>query len=627
MDLYQDVIYKSRYSKWLEEEKRRETWDETVDRYINFFKERHTETKGIPWRDLRSAIYNLEVMPSMRAMMTAGAALTRDEIAGYNCSFLTLDSPRAFDEAVYILMCGAGVGFSVERQFVAKLPDISEDFHTTDTVIVVKDSKIGWATSFRELLSLLWSGRIPKWDVSNVRLAGAKLKTFGGRASGPAPLVELFEFCVKLFKGAAGRKLTSLECHDIMCKISEVVVVGGVRRAACISLSNLSDDRMRHAKSGQWWIDNPQRALANNSALYTELPDMGIFMQEWQALYDSKSGERGIVNRKALDRQVLRTGRREAGHDWGMNPCGEAILRPAGLCNLTEVVVRADDDVESLRKKIRWATILGTVQAGMTNFKYLRKIWKKNADEEALLGVSLTGIMDNPILANKTTEDLPSILTDLKEYAVSINKEFAKKVGVAQAGQVTLTKPSGTISQLVNSSSGIHPRFSPYYTRRIRMDKKDPISQTLIDSKIPYEDDQMNQTNYVFSFPIKSPDDSVFVSDVGALDQLEHWLIYAENWCEGNPSCTIYVNENEWMEVGAWVYKKFDKIGGLSFLPYSGHTYKQAPYEEIAKEQYENDISGFPKDIDWGLLNKYEDDDNTTGSQELACSGAKGCEI
>lgn len=626
MNLYQEVIYKSRYSRWIEEENRRETWDETIDRYISFFKKRNQGVRGIPWKDLRDAIYNLEVMPSMRALMTAGIALDRDEIANYNCSYIVIDSPRSFDEAMYILMAGAGCGFSVERQFINKLPEISEDFHDTDTIIVVKDSKIGWSTSFREMLSLLWSGQIPKWDISKVRPAGAKLKTFGGRASGPEPLIQLFEFCVQLFKSAAGRKLTSIECHDIMCMISEVVVSGGVRRSACISLSNLSDDRMRHAKSGQWWLDNPQRALANNSAVYTDFPDIGIFMQEWQALYDSKSGERGIINRMALERKVASTERRETGHEWGLNPCAEAILRPFGLCNLTEVVVRENDTEESLQEKIKLATILGTIQADMTNFRYLRKIWKKNAEEEALLGVSLTGIMDNSILSNKTNDCLPDILCRLKNYAISINKEFSKKIHINQAAQVTLTKPSGTISQLVNSSSGIHPRFSEYYNRGIRIDRKDPISKVLIDSNIPYEEDHMNQTNYVFSFPIKSPKGSIFIKDMDAIMQLEHWLIYAENWCEGNPSCTIYVKEDEWLRVGSWVYDNFDKIGGLSFLPLSNHNYKQQPYIEITEEEYIKLHEKMPKEISWNLLYKYESEDNTAGSQELACVGG-ACEL
>ena len=625
--LYQEVIYKSKYSRWIEEEKRRENWDETVDRYIDFFKNKFENTKGIPWKDLRTAIFNLEVMPSMRALMTAGKALERDFIANYNCSYVAIDSPRAFDEAMFVLMNGVGVGFSVERQYIQKLPEISEEFHHTDSTIVVKDSKIGWATSFRELLSLLWSGQIPKYDTSKLRLAGAKLKTFGGRASGPEPLENLFEFAINLFKNASGRKLTSIECHDLMCSVSEVVVVGGVRRAACISLSNLSDDRMRGAKHGQWWVDNPQRALANNSALYTEKPDIGIFMQEWLALYESKSGERGIVNRQALQKQVAKTGRRDSEHEFGLNPCAEAILRPFGLCNLTEVIIRENDSPDEVLRKTKLATILGTLQASLTNFRYLRQIWKKNAEEEALLGVSLTGIMDNPVFANKTkNDDLPQLLHMLKTIAIATNKEYASLIGINQAGQVSLVKPSGTISQLCDTASGIHPRFAPYYIRRIRIDKKDSIGRVLIESGIPVEEDHMNPSNYVFCFPIKAPKKSVFVKDVSAIDQLDHWMIYQKNWCEGNPSCTIYVKEDEWLEVGAWVYENFDDIGGLSFLPLSNHTYKQQPYTEITKEEYISANKTMPTNIDWELLSSYEDDDETTGMQTLACTG-NSCEI
>lgn len=627
MDVYQDVIYKSRYSRWIEEESRRENWDETVDRYINFFKEKHSETKGIPWKDLRTAIYNLEIMPSMRAFMTAGKALDRDNVAGYNCSFIAVDTPRAFDEALYILCCGTGVGFTVERQYTNKLPEISEDFHDTDTVIVVKDSKIGWATSFRELLSLLWSGQIPKWDVSKVRPAGAKLKTFGGRASGPDPLEDLFRFSVRMFQNASGRKLNSIECHDLMCKVAEIVVCGGVRRSALISLSNLSDDRMRMAKHGQWWDSEPQRQLANNSAVYTDFPDMQIFMQEWFSLYESKSGERGIVNRRALKKQAEKTGRRDSEHDFGCNPCGEIILRPNQFCNLTEVVIRENDGLESLTRKVRLATILGTLQATLVDFRYLRKIWKKNTEEEALLGVSFTGIMDNLITSNrKGGMNTSSILDSLKQISIDTNEKFAKKLNINQATSITTVKPSGTVSQLVDCASGIHSRFSPYYVRSIRMDKKDPVSRVLIESGVPYEDDLMNTTAYVFSFPKKTPKNSSFVSQFDAIGQLEQWMLYKKYWCEHNPSVTIYVKENEWMKVGNWVYENFDDIGGLSFLPVSNHTYKQQPYNEITKEEYDEMVKLIPESIDWNLLSIYETEDETTSSRELACAAGQ-CEL
>ncbi len=628
MDLYQQVIYKSKYSRWLESEKRRETWDETVDRYIDFFKAKFEDTKGIPWKDLRTAIFNLEVMPSMRALMTAGKALDRDNVAGYNCSYIIIDSPRAFDEALYILCCGTGVGFSAERQYVSQLPIISEDFHETDTVIVVRDSKIGWASAFRELLSLLWIGQIPKWDTSKIRPAGAKLKTFGGRASGPEPLEDLFRFSVAMFKNAQGRKLSSIECHDLMCKVADIVVVGGVRRSALISLSNLSDDKIRVAKHGQWWVDNPQRQLANNSAVYTERPDSGIFMTEWLALYDSKSGERGIVNRQGLKKQAKKTGRRDIDHDFGVNPCGEIILRPYQFCNLTEVVIRPDDTIIDLERKVRLASILGTIQASQVNFRYLRAIWKRNTEEEALLGLSFTGIMDNVHTANRgnTGDVLPFDLESLKKLAIDVNQKFAKKIGVNPATSVTAVKPSGTVSQLVDSASGIHPRFAPHYIRRIRLDKKDPICQVLKEANIPVEDDEMSPTNYVFSFPRKCHEDSAFVKDFSAIKQLNHWLLYKQHWCEHNPSVTIYVNEDEWMKVGAWIYDNFDEVGGLSFFPTSNSTNRQLPYTEVSKEEYEEAAANMPEAINWDLLSEYEKEDMTESQQTLACTG-NSCEI
>lgn len=628
MDLYQQVIYKSKYSRWLESEKRRETWGETVDRYINFFKEKHEGTKGIPWKDLRSAIYNLEVMPSMRALMTAGKALDRDNVAGYNCSYIVIDSPRAFDEALYILCCGTGVGFSAERQYVAELPIISEDFHETDSVIVVRDSKIGWASAFRELLSLLWIGQIPKWDTSKIRPAGSKLKTFGGRASGPEPLEDLFRFAVALFKNAQGRKLSSLECHDLMCKVADIVVVGGVRRSALISLSNLSDDKIRVAKHGQWWIDSPQRQLANNSAVYTERPDSGRFMQEWLALYDSKSGERGIVNRQGLKKQAKKTERRDPNYDFGVNPCGEIILRPYQFCNLTEVVIRPEDTLETLEKKVRLASILGTIQASLVDFRYLRAIWKRNTEEEALLGISFTGIMDNLHTANRidTANQLSIDLDILKNLAIEVNQKFAKKIDINPAMAVTAVKPSGTVSQLVDSASGIHPRFAPHYIRRIRLDKKDPICDVLKEANIPHEEAELSPSTYIFSFPRKCHEDSAFVKDFSAIKQLKHWLLYKEYWCEHNPSVTIYVNEDEWMEVGAWVYNNFDEVGGLSFFPTSNSTNKQQPYTEVTEDVYDEAMSTMPEKIDWDRLSYFETEDAGTGSHELACQGGI-CEL
>jgi len=631
MNDYQTYIHKSRYARWRDDLGRREAWEETVDRYCDFFHDKLDVDRA----EIRDAIIDLEVMPSMRCLMTAGEALERDNVAGYNCSYLAVDNIKAFDEAMFILMNGTGVGFSVERQYVQKLPEVAEEFHDTDTIITVADSKIGWAKAYREFISLLYSGQIPKWDVSKVRPAGAKLKTFGGRASGPEPLVDLFEFSIEVFKNAKGRKLTSIECHDLMCKIADIVVVGGVRRSALISLSNLTDDRMRVAKSGQWWDENPQRALANNSVCYTEKPDIGIFMKEWEALYASKSGERGIFSRDASRRVAERNGRRDSGYDFGTNPCSEIILRSKQFCNLTEVVVRSSDTFEDLKRKVRFATILGTLQSTLTDFRYLSKKWKDNTEEERLLGVSLTGIMDHPVLSGQVGDtiwgdiegkDLPVILRELKEVAVETNKEWAAKLGIQQSTAITCVKPSGTVSQLVDSASGIHPRYSNYYIRTVRTDKKDPLYSFLKEQGVPVEDaiGKENSTA-IFSFPMKAPDGSVMRDDRSAIEQLELWKVYAEHWCEHKPSITVYVKEHEWMKVGAWVYENFDICSGISFLPHSDHTYKQAPYQEIDEATYNDLVSRHP-DIQWEELERYEKEDMTTGSQEYACAGG-ACEI
>ena len=629
---YQEFIHLSRYSRWLPEEVRRETWNETVTRYFDFFTEHVKEMCDFKISDkvrdeLEVAVLGQRVMPSMRCLMTAGEALKRENMAGYNCSYVAVERITAFDEILYILMNGTGVGFSVERQFVSELPRVAEEFHPSDTVITVADSKMGWAKAFKELMGMLYIGQIPRWDVSKVRPAGAPLKTFGGRASGPAPLENLFNFVTNVLKGAAGRKLTSLECHDIVCKIAEVVVVGGVRRSALISLSNLSDDRMRHAKAGQWWQDNPQRALANNSAAYTEKPDMGIFMDEWKALYDSKSGERGIFNRESANHMAELNGRREVeGHQFGTNPCSEIILRSRETCNLSEVVVRPEDTKESLLEKVRIATILGTLQSTLTNFKYVSAAWKKNCSEERLLGVSLTGIMDNS-LTNGKTKGIENLLEDLKTHAVKVNKEWASKLGINQSVAITCVKPSGTVSQLVDAASGIHARHNPFYIRTVRGDKKDPLTKMMTDMGFPVEDDVMNPANTaVFSFPMKVDKGAVFRTDMSAIEQLELWLTYQKHWCEHKPSVTISVKEDEWMEVGSWVYKNFDWMSGVSFLPFSEHTYQQAPYQDTNKEGYEFLLDQMPKEIDWSKLSEYESQDMTVGAQELACvSGA--CEI
>jgi len=622
---YQQFIHKSRYAKY-HDGYGRETWADTVTRYSQNVLHGKLDDRTIQL--LEEAIYAMDIMPSMRAMMTAGAALDRDNTAGYNCSYLPIDDPRSFDEAMYILLCGTGVGFSCERQFVAKLPEVPEISKQDWTqFIVVEDSKEGWATAFREVIESLWNGVEPRWDVSNVRPAGARLKTFGGRASGPAPLIDLFNFVVSTFKAAAGRKLTSIECHDIMCKVGEIVVCGGVRRSAMISLSNLSDDRMRHAKSGQWWETDPQRALANNSACYTEKPGMEVFMREWLALMESKSGERGIFNREASQKQAAKNGRRDSNYEFGTNPCSEIILRPYQFCNLTEVVVRADDTLLSLSRKVKLATILGTVQSTLTNFPYLRDVWKQNTEEERLLGVSLTGIMDCE-RTNGTSGDLSRLLKTLKEASVNTNAVWAAILNIPRSTAITCVKPSGTVSQLVDSASGIHSRHSEYYIRTVRADVKDPLTKMMIDKGIPNEPCAMKpDSTMIFSFPVKSPEGSLTRNDLSALEQLNLWLEYQRSWCEHKPSVTISVKDDEWMEVGAFVYKHFDEMSGVSFLPHSDHTYQQAPYQDCTREEYEELLAKMPESIEWDDLGNYEQEDNTLGSQTLACSSGGSCEV
>ena len=620
---YQTFIAKSRYAKYFDG-KGREDWSETVERYMDNVV-RPKAGKDSYVNQIRDAILDLEVMPSMRAMMTAGKALERDNTAGYNCSYLPVDDPKSFDEAMFILLCGTGVGFSVERQFISKLPEVPELFDS-ETTIVVKDSKEGWAKAFRQLLALLWAGEIPQWDIGLVRPAGSRLKTFGGRASGPAPLVELFNFAITTFKNAQGRKLSSIECHDLMCFIGQIVVVGGVRRSAMISLSNLSDDRMRHAKSGSWWETAAHRALANNSVSYTEKPDMETFMREWQALVESKSGERGVFNRQASKKQAEKYGRRDSNHEFGTNPCSEIILRPYQFCNLTEVVIRATDSVEDLERKVRLATILGTIQSSYTKFPYLRKVWSTNTEEERLLGVSLTGIMDNKLTTSEN-RGLKKTLEHLRTVAVDTNAEWADRLGIPHSTAISCIKPSGTVSQLVDSASGIHARHSPYYIRTVRGDNKDPLTQFMVDRGIPNEPCVMKgDTTTVFSFPVKSPAGAITRNDMTAIEQLEMWLTYQRSWCEHKPSVTISVRDSEWMSVGAFVYENFDEMSGVSFLPHSDHTYHQAPYQDCTKEEYEQLLAIMPNSIDWSELSEYEEEDNTAGSQTMACSGDV-CEI
>jgi len=628
---YQNFIALSRYARWKDDEQRRETWLETVDRYFDYMqkhlhvKHKYNVTKALREK-LNDAIVSLGIMPSMRALMTAGVALDRCHVAGYNCSYIPVDSPRSFDECMYILMCGTGVGFSVERENVDKLPIVNEHFEESTTVISVADSRPGWAKAFREMIAMLYVGQIPKWDVSEVRPAGARLKTFGGRASGPAPLEDLFKFCIDIFKNAKGRRLYPVECHDIMCKVGEVVVVGGVRRSALISLSNLGDDQMRHAKSGQWWENEGQRALANNSVAFKGKPEMGTFMREWTALYESKSGERGIFNRQSAKVKALENGRRDANYQFGCNPCSEIILRPYQFCNLTEVVARETDDMLSLKDKVRMATILGTFQSTLTDFKYLRKVWKDNTEEERLLGVSLTGILDCPVLSPDNS-NLESNLEILRTVAVETNKKIAKDLGIPQSTAITCVKPSGTVSQLVDSASGIHARHNPFYIRTVRGDNKDPLTQFMKEAGIPAEPDVMKPDSVsVFSFPMKSPTGAITRTEMTAIEQLDYWLIFQRHWCEHKPSVTISVKEHEWMDVGAWVYKNFDEVSGISFLPFSDHTYAQAPYQDITEDKYIELHSKMPVSIDWSKLANFEKEDTTSGSKELACT-AGVCEI
>lgn len=628
MDQYRSYIHTSRYARFIPNKNRRETWDETVDRYIDFFKKRNKK-KNIPWDDLRSAIYNHEIMPSMRAIMTAGKALNRDNVAGYNCAYVAVDHPRVFDEILYILMCGTGVGFSVERQFINKLPEVPDEIHPTDTTLVVADSKIGWAVAYKQLIAMLYSGSLPKWDLSRVRPAGTRLKTFGGRSSGPGPLEDLFNFTVKKFiprigNGAPtkglGRKLNSIECHDIICKVADIVVCGGVRRSALLSLTNLTDERMQRAKTGNFWDLEPQRQLANISTCYTEPPDMGIFIREWANLHESGTGERGIFNRNAAKK--LSPERRDIEWEFGTNPCSEIVLRSKQFCNLTEAILREGDTLEQIKRKVELAAILGTLQATLVDFRYLTAAWKNNTMEERLLGVSLTGIMDHKTLS-KTTDLASRWYREMRDVAVAANEKYSALIGIPQAAAVTCTKPSGTVSQLVNSASGIHPRYSEYYIRTVRQDKKDSLAQWMVEKGFPVEDDLYNQSNYIFSFPQKAPHDAVFRNEMTAIEQLDHWKMVALNWCEHKPSITVYVREHEWLAVGAWVYENFDILSGVSFLPYTGGIYKQAPYQECDKATYEEYKKLLPE-VDFRDFKEYED--NTTGTQELACTG-NVCEL
>lgn len=634
VDPYRNFIAVSRYARWDEEKGRRETWKETVDRYVGFITNHIADRYGYKFdivdiEAIRKAILNHKVMPSMRALMTAGPALERENLAGYNCSFVAVDSPRAFDEALYVLMNGTGLGYSVTQEHVSKLPIINDEFFRTDTTIVVADSKLGWAKALKELVAMLYTGQIPMFDLSKVRPAGSRLKTFGGRASGPEPLRQVFDYFTETFRKSAGRKLTTLECHDLMCKIAECVVVGGVRRSAMISLSDLGDRQVAKAKTGEWWTANAQRSLSNNSAIYESKPDVETFLAEWSNLIESKSGERGIFNLESIRKHINSFGRRDASRVEGVNPCGEIPLRANGLCNLTEVVIEENDTLDTVREKVRIATILGTFQSTLTNFKYVRKSWRENAEDERLLGVSMTGQFGNTLFnGSEGLDRLAEVLDDLRQYAVEVNALYADALGINHAAAITTVKPSGTVSQLVKSSSGMHPWHSEYYLRSVRGSNNDPLTTFLKDSGIPGESDLMkpNDTTVLY-FPTKAPEGSVFRNDLSALEHLEIWRVYRNHWTEHNPSVTISVKDEEWVDVAAWVYRNWEDVAGISFLPYSDHVYKQAPYQDITQEEYEAWLERMPNEIHWSLLSHYEQEDNTEGSSTLACSGDAGCEI
>ena len=641
---YQQFIHLSRYARWDYDKGRRETWYETIERYFDFFTEHLEETCGYVLTNgervnLENSVKELNVMPSMRCLMTAGPALKKENVSGYNCSYVKVDNQRSFDEILYVLMNGTGVGFSVEESYTNQLPIVPDQLYETDTTIVVADSKLGWARAFKELISLLYGGHIPKWDISKVRPAGAPLKTFGGRASGPDPLVDLFNFTVGTFKTAVNRKLKPIECHDIVCKTAEIVVVGGVRRSALISLSDLNDREMRFAKSGQWWEKDKQRSLANNSVNYKEKPDVGTFMREWLSLYDSKSGERGIyngmsakyhvntLNTREKDTNGTYIQRRVARDDFGTNPCSEIILRSREFCNLSEVVLRSNDTSQSIKEKIRVATILGTFQSTLTSFKYLPREWGRNCEDERLLGVSLTGIMDCAI-TNGSKGNIKKILNELRDVAVETNKEYAEKLGINRAAAITCVKPSGTVSQLVDSASGIHARHNPYYIRTVRADNKDPLCKMMKKEGFPNEPDVSKPDHTtVFSFPAKSPKGAICRNDMTAWKQLSLWHTYAKEWCEHKPSVTVSVKEDEWVNTAAWVYENFDDISGISFLPFSDHSYRQAPYQDCTEQEYKELLKKMPKKVDWSTLSKFESKDYTSASQEFACTSAGGCEL
>jgi ribonucleoside-diphosphate reductase alpha chain len=632
MSLYQQVIFKTRYARWVEEEGRRENWDETVKRYCDYFedhlKEKHSHK--IPRKVLKEvydSIYNLEVMPSMRTLMTSGKALESAEVANYNCAFLVVDAVRAFSEHMYVLMCGAGSGFSVERRFTEKLPEVPEELHPSDTTIIVADSRKGWCAAYNQYLNLLFAGNIAKVNVDKVRKEGTRLKTFGGYASGPGPLLDLFKHTEEIFRGAQGRQLRPIEVFSIMCYIAQIVVVGGVRRSATIALFDKDDIEMRTAKSG-YWFNDPKRkhyAMANISAVFETKPAAAEFMDIWRDLVASKAGEPGILNRKALWEGAEAIGRATRYEDgsripYGVNPCSEIVLQPYSFCNLTGAAIRPEDTLEDIKKKVRVATIIGTWQATVTDFDYLRKVWQSNVEDERLLGVCLAGIMDHPVLS-QTTEESARWENELRELAWEVNKSIAEDIGINTTASVTAIKPAGNSGELYDVASGIHPRYAPYYIRSIRQSNGDPMTEFLKATGIPHEVSVQNARDSIFYFPVKSPEGAICAKDRTAIQQLEHWLHMKRNYATHTISATVYVREHEWIAVGAWVYDNFNEVTGLSFLPYDDHIYQQAPYTPCSAEDYEKARGKMPEEIDWSLLKHFEQSDSTTVSQEFACTG------
>lgn len=622
-----EFIYYRTYSRWIEREGRRETWVETVDRYMNFMKENlGDKLTAEEYNELREGILWQEAMPSMRLMWSAGSAAARCHATAYNCSYIAPSKLEDFSEIMYLSMSGTGVGFSVESQTIGQLPIIKKQSGKVLPTYVIEDSKEGWADALKTGLKTWYNGKDIKFDYSGLRPAGARLKTMGGRSSGPEPLRSLLDFARAKIFSRQGKRLSNIDAHDIICKTGEVVVMGGVRRSALISLSDLDDMEMRNAKTGQFYLTEPQRQMANNSAAYNEKPTSTQFIEEWLALAKSGAGERGIFNRGSLKQQLPRRRWDKFEEDWassGVNPCGEINLKSKEFCNLTEVVARAEDIEESLIRKIRLATILGTYQSTLTDFKYLSKEWKKNCEEERLLGVSVTGQWDCPALRNEKT------FSKLREAAIEVNKEYAKRFGINQSAAITCVKPSGTVSQLVDAASGMHPRHSGYYIRRVRISATDSLFQMLKEQKFPYHP-EVGQTidsasTYVLEFPVKAPSNSKFRNDMDAIEQLEYWKMVKENFTEHNPSVTISVGDNEWIVAANWLYENWDILGGLSFLPREDHVYKLAPYEEIDEERYSELAAKLPE-IDFSRIVIYEEDDETQGARELACASGV-CEI